>query len=377
MTQAQSVGRRSGAGLSATAEGSHTGAFTPRDWLLLALMIGTFGSAFLLIDISLDHFTPGLIAFLRLALGAATLAVVPAAWTPIERRDWPRLLLFAVLWFALPFALFPLAQERIDSSLTGMLTGAVPIPQALIAAFLLRRRLGRPQVVGIVVGFGGILALTVPSSLDASATALGVGLVLLAALSWAISGNLIVPLQHRYGAPRLIFWTLLVSAVVLLPYGILDGRHSTFAWESAAALVALGIGSTGLAQIAASVFYGRAGPVRGALPAYLVPIVALILGVGLRQDTVDPLAPVGLALILVSAALLSRAEGRRARIAPAASGTAGGAPHGAPLPVPSRDATPRRATGRLLIPLLALLCASAALWFSIRKNGRLRRLGRG
>ena len=377
MTQVQSVGRRFGAGLPVTAEGSHVGSFTSGDWLLLALLIGIAGPAFLFIDISLDHFTPGLIASLRLALGAATLAIVPAAWTPIERRDWSRLLLFAVLWFALPYALFPLAQERIDSSLTGMLTGAVPIPQALIAAFLLRRRLGRPQVVGILVGFGGILALTVPASLDASATALGVGLVMLATLSWALSGNLIVPLQHRYGAPRLMFWTLLVSAVLLLPYGIVDGRHSVFAWDSAAALLALGIGSTGLAQIAASVFYGRAGPVRAGLPGYLIPIVALILGVGLRHDAVDPWAPVGLALVLVSAALLSRAEVRRPRVAPAASGRAGGAPPGAPIPALSPAASPpRRARGRLLIPLLALLCASAVLWFSIRKNGRRRRFAR-
>ena len=52
------------------------------------------------------------------------------------------------------------------------------------------------------------------------------------------------------------------------------------------------------------------------LPTYLVPIVALILGVSLRNDAVDPLAPVGLALVLVSAALLSRAEVRRTRVAP-------------------------------------------------------------
>ena len=367
MTQTES------AGLPVTAEGSHAGAFTRGDWLLLALMIGAAGPAFLLIDISLDHFTPGLIASSRVVLAAATLALVPAAWSPIERRDWSRLLLFAVLWVALPYALFPLAQEHIASSLTGMLTGAVPIPQALFAAFLLRRRLGRPQVVGIVVGFGGILALTVPSSLDASATALGVGLVLLATLSWAFSGNLIVPLQHRYGAPRLMFWTLLVSAVLLLPYGVIDGRHSDFAWDSAAALGTLGIGTTGLALVAAAVFYGRAGPVRAGLPSYLIPVVALILGVVVRHDAVDPWAPVGLALVLGSAALLSRAEARRTRVAPALSGTAGGAPHGAPLPVLSTGAsTTRRATGRLLVPVLALLGASAVLWFSVRRRGRLR-----
>ena len=316
MAQSENGGQGARTGLLETAEGSHAGAFTLWDWLLLALMVGVFGSEFLLIDIGLDHFTPGLIASLRLALGAATLAVVPAAWRPIERRDWPRLLLFAVVWFALPFALFPLAQEHIDSSLAGMLTGALPIPQALIAAFLLRRRLGRPQVAGIVVGFGGILALSLPASLDTSATALGVGLVLLATLSWAFAGNLIVPLHHRYGAVRLGFWSLLIAAVLLLPYGIVDGRHSVFAWDSAAALIMLGIGSTGLVQIAASVFYGRAGPVRAGLPTYLVPIVALILGVSLRNDAVDPLAPVGLALVLVSAALLSRAEVRRTRVAP-------------------------------------------------------------
>ena len=375
MTQTESAGRRSDAGLAATAEGSHAGAFAAWDWLLLALVAGVFGSSYLLIDIGLDHFKPGLIASSRVVLAAATLALVPAAWKPIERRDWSRLFVFSALWFTIPFVLLPLAQEHIESSLAGMLNGAVPIPQALIAALLLRRRLGRPQVAGILVGFGGILTLTLPSSLDTSATALGVALILLTTLSWAISGNLIVPLQQRYGAARLGFWSLLISAVLLLPYGVIDGRHSEFALGSAAAVLFLGVAATGMIQCVFSVFLGRAGPVRGGLPIYLVPIVAPILGVIVRDDSVETLAPAGLALILFSAYLLSRTEARRTRDVPEPAAAAVGSAEsdGAAMPVASvRASRPPAGRSRLLIPVLALLCAGAFLWFSIRRNGRAR-----
>jgi len=57
----------------------------------------------------------------------AALAVFPAVRKPVERRDWPRLILLGVIWMSLPYILFPLAQERIDCSFTGMLNAGVPL----------------------------------------------------------------------------------------------------------------------------------------------------------------------------------------------------------------------------------------------------------
>src|SRR5687767_1745410 len=93
--------------------------FTPLDWGLLAGVALTWGSSFLFIDIGVDHFEPGLVALLRIVFGALTLAVIPAARRSIRREDWPLVALLGVIWMAVPFVLFPYAQERIDSSLAG------------------------------------------------------------------------------------------------------------------------------------------------------------------------------------------------------------------------------------------------------------------
>src|SRR5690606_39579962 len=69
-----------------------------------------------LMAIGLDHFHPGLVTFLRVGFGAATLALVPRArHTPIAREDWPRVVVLGVIWIALPLTFFPIAQQWINS----------------------------------------------------------------------------------------------------------------------------------------------------------------------------------------------------------------------------------------------------------------------
>jgi len=95
--------------LLTTSEGVNRGSFAPVDWALFLSMSLIWGSWFLLMDIGLDSFQPGLVTLLRVGLGAATLWLIPQARrVRIERSDWARLALLALLWVAIPFTLFPL-----------------------------------------------------------------------------------------------------------------------------------------------------------------------------------------------------------------------------------------------------------------------------
>src|SRR5687767_480484 len=82
------AGRRS---MLSTSEGASSAAFGATDWLLLATASGIWGSSFLLIAIGLDSFAPTVITWLRMVFGFAALVLIPAARTPIDRADLPRL----------------------------------------------------------------------------------------------------------------------------------------------------------------------------------------------------------------------------------------------------------------------------------------------
>lgn len=280
---------------------------------MLATIAGFWGSSFLLTAIALDHFGPGLVALMRLIFAVGALAAWPAARRPVARRDWPAVVAIGVLWMTLPFVLFPLAQERIDSSFAGMLNAGVPLYGALFAAMLLRRRPGWLQGVGLLVGFVGVLVISLPSALDEGAAALGIVLAVLGSVSFALATNLVVPLQQRYGALPVLLRAQLVGLVIVLPYGVFDAFDAEFAWGSVAATVGLGSVSAGFVVVLMSVLVGRVGAARGGITMYFIPIVAIVLGVSFRDESIELVALLGIGLVLVGAFLTSRIDRAQVR----------------------------------------------------------------
>ncbi|MDQ3739185.1 MAG: DMT family transporter [Actinomycetota bacterium] len=294
--------------LTLTAEGTSSAPFGAPDWGLVAAASMIWGASFLFIAEGLETLAPGVVTLLRIAFGWLALTTIPRARaTRVDREDWPRLVILAVVWLAIPMTIFPIAEQWISSSITGMLNGALPIFSTGLAALLLRRLPGRYQIAGITVGFAGIVLISLPSWQGGSRTALGAVLVLVAMMSYAVASNLMVPLQHRYGALAVIWRAQLVGMAMTAPYGIVGLTDSTFAWKPVGAVFLLGTLGTGLAFVLAGTLFGRVGASRGSINAYLIPVVALALGVVLRDDHVEAIAVAGLGLAIVGAWLTSRA----------------------------------------------------------------------
>lgn len=292
-----------------TAPGTRVEAFGPVEWGLLAGIALTWGSSFLWIAIGLETFRPGLIGFLRIALGALAVGLVPRSRRPVDREDWPRIALLGLLWMSIPLVLFPVAQDLgISSSVAGMLNGAMPLFAGLFAALLLRQAPGLRQVLGLVVGFAGVVLVSLPALQGADATALGAGLLILATALYGLSANLAVPLQQRYGALPVVFRAQLAAVAFLLPVGLWSLPGSTFAWPGALSVLVLGFFGSGLAFVAMAVLVGRAGATRGAVAIYFIPVVALILGVAVRGESVAPVSLAGVGLVILGAILTSRRE---------------------------------------------------------------------
>ena len=291
-----------------TSGGTVTDAFGAAEWGLLAGIAAIWGSSFLFMAIGLETLRPGVVTLARLGLGALALACVPRARRAVERSDLPRIALLGVVWMAIPLTLFPIAQQWIDSSVAGMINGGVPITTAIWSTVLLRRAPGPRQLLGIGVGFVGVVAIFVPELQGSSATALGAGLVILAIALYGLAANMAVPLQQRYGALPVLLRAQLAALVLVTPFGLWQLPGSTFAWAPVLAMVPLGVLGTGLAFAAMTTLVGRVGGPRGSVAIYFVPVVAVILGVAVRGEQVAPMAVLGTVLVLLGAWITSRRE---------------------------------------------------------------------
>ena len=292
-----------------TSHGTNRDAFTPLDWGLFTSLSLIWGASFLFMAIGLDAFHPGLVTWLRVGFGAAVMATLPKARkAKIETEDRSRIGILGLIWIALPLTLFPIAQLWIDSAVAGMLNGATPIFTALLATILLKALPGRLQMVGLALGFAGIVAIAVPSAGTGTTATIGVIMVLVATVCYAVALNMVAPLQQRYGSLPVIARVQWVAAAAVTPFGIYGLTQSSFAWPSLLALLAVGVLGTGVAFVFMGTLSGRVGATRSAFITYAIPVVALILGVVFRDEIVAPVAVIGVVLVIAGALLASRRE---------------------------------------------------------------------
>lgn len=291
----------------ASAAEPEAGGYELLDWGLFAALALIWGSSFLWIDVGLDNgLAPGAVTFLRIVLGTVALAFVPRARAHVPWGDRLRMFGLGALWVGVPFTLFPLAQQHVDSAVAGMINGAVPLATALWAS-LLTRSLPRSHVaVGLAVGFAGVVTIALPRLSDGGSTALGIGLVLLAVLMYGLSLNVAVPLQRRHGSEATMLNVLGSAVVVTAPFGAVGLADSTFTPVGLGAMLPLGVLGTGLAMVLMTTFASRVGPSQAAVAIYATPVVATVLGVAFLGDDVGPAAVLGTALVIAGAATTSR-----------------------------------------------------------------------
>lgn len=297
-----------GSRILSTSAGTNREAFTPLEWTLFVSIGLIWGSSFLLMDIGLEAFRPGLITWMRIGLGAIVLSLVPKARRRIEPYDRPRLIALSFVWVAIPFSLFPIAQQYINSAVAGMLNGAMPIFAAVIATLLLRRLPRGPLLVGLILGFVGVAAISLSSGAEGSSEALGVILVLLATACYGLAINIAAPINQQYGSLAVNAQMLAYATIWTAPLGISGLLASTFAWDAFLAIAAAGAIGTGAAFVIMGALVSRVGSTRGSFITYVIPVVALVLGVVFRNDRVTVISLIGIALVIGGALLASRRE---------------------------------------------------------------------
>jgi drug/metabolite transporter (DMT)-like permease len=283
-------------------------AFAPSDWALFVLVAAIWGSSFLLIKVGLSSFDPGFITWARVALGAAALSLLPRSRIRIDPADRGRMLWLSILWVAIPFTMFPLAERVLSSAVTGLLTGATPLFTGVVGGLLFDRMPRGPQRLGIAVGLVGVTMVSVGPGTDGRAELAGVAMVLAAALCYGIATNLAGPLQQRYGSVPVMARMLVLATVFTAPLGVHGAARSTFSAGPAVAVVVLGVVGTGLAFVLMASLVGSVGGPRASFVTYLIPLVALALGATVMGEQVARIGLVGAALVISGAVLASRTE---------------------------------------------------------------------
>jgi drug/metabolite transporter (DMT)-like permease len=132
-----------------------------------------------------------------LFIGFATLALFPAARKPVEWSAWPGIALVGVLWFAFPLSMFPFAEQRVSSAVTGMLNAVVPLFTAIVATVIAGRIPERRVIVGLAVGLTGAGLVAWPTIQEGHSSVVGVLLILAAVVSYGFALNLARPLQQQ------------------------------------------------------------------------------------------------------------------------------------------------------------------------------------
>lgn len=276
------------------------------EWLWLATPGLIWGASFLFIAEALTALPPNGITFLRLLIGFATLSLVPAARRSIPAESFKGIFWLAVLWMAFPFSMFPFAEQRISSAMTGMLNGANPLFAVMVASSLTRRWPSRSVGIGLAVGMAGTALIALPGLDDGVSSVSGILMVLAALASYGVAINLARPLQQKYGSLAVIWRALAMALVLTAPLGLPALFEAHWNLRAALAMLALGALGTAVAQVLITRAVGLFGASTASSTTFLIPVVALVLGVAVRGEDVSVVSVIGCAVCLAGAWLISK-----------------------------------------------------------------------
>lgn len=284
---------------------------------LLALF---WGSSFLWIKMGLASFTPVQMTFVRCVLGATVLVVLCYAGRnrlPKDRRLWGHLAVSALVGNAVPFTLFAVGEQTVDSGVAGVLNATTPL-WALLIGIMLRseRDLSATKIGGLVLGFAGTLLIFSPW--EASFASWGAVILLVAAAMYAVSFAYIGRfISGRGVAPIALSASQITAATALtalaLPVSGLDPIH--LRWDAAIAVAVLGIFGTGFAFALNYRIITDEGPTNAATVGYLLPVVSVLLGALFLDEKLTPHVVAGMVVVLGGVALT---RVRRRRVVPPA-----------------------------------------------------------
>jgi Permeases of the drug/metabolite transporter (DMT) superfamily len=278
----------------------------PRDIVELVALAALWGASFLFMRIAAPAFGPVALVFLR--LGGAALLLVPLLAARGELRSlrahWRTIAVVGVMNSALPFLCFAYAALSITAGLSAILNSATPLFAAVVAWLWLGDRMTRWRIVGLAIGFAGVLWIGWDKAdFKPGGSAWAIAACLLATVSYAIAPNLTK--RHLGGVPPLAVaaGSQLAAALLLALPAVLwwpPAAPSAHDWLAAALLATFG---TGVAYVLYFRLIASAGPTNAVAVTYLIPLFAVLWGGVFLGERVTLPVVAGCAIIFLGTAL--------------------------------------------------------------------------
>jgi drug/metabolite transporter (DMT)-like permease len=271
-------------------------------WLTFWALGVIWGLPYFFIKLALVDISPAGVAWGRIALGAAVM--LPLAWKRGALRSLAdhkgALLGYAFAELVGPFLLIALGEAWISSSLAGILVATLPLTLILLSpAFGVRELLGPRRLVGLAIGFMGVVVLLGIGSVHGSQAWAGVGCILLATLGYATASLIVQKHLSNTDEMGAVAVCLAIASVVLFPVALWSAPKALPGALSLVSVAILGVVCTALALQLYFYLIQRAGAARAAVITYVNPAVAALLGVGILHEPFGWSGAAGLTLILV------------------------------------------------------------------------------
>ena len=269
--------------------------------LLELIVLGAiWGASFMLMKATVPYF--GVFALVEVRAALAALCLLPVVYFTRQFSDllanWKKLLFVGAFNTAIPFCLFSYTSIHLDAGLTAILNATAPMFGALIAFFYLQERIGLHGLIGILIGFFGVVVISQDSKSSDVVTIIPVLSALGATTCYGIAACFMK--KHLSGVKpfAIAAGSQVFAAIILLPLAILYWpavTPSTTTWLYALLLAVL---CTGIAYIMYFDLIAKVGPSFAMMVGYLVPVFGIFWGIVVLDESLSSYAMTGGSMII-------------------------------------------------------------------------------
>ena len=283
-----------------------------RGWFLFILVGFLWGIPYLFIKVAVDPdngFTPAIVVCLRTAIGAAILIPIAIKQKQLmpALRGIKYVAPYALLEMIGPWILIGTAEQKISSGLAGLLIASVPIWATIFASMRGDKTVWhRSRLMGIILGFIGLVAVVGIESIKGSSDALSIFMVLIAAVGYSYAVMMVQGALPGVSGIAINGVAMAISALFYLPFAIVQWPTHEISTAAINSIIGLGVLSTGAAFVAFFTLASIIGVARGSLVTYLNTAFAVVLGVLILGEPLTIGMALGLPLVLIGSYFASR-----------------------------------------------------------------------
>ena len=270
-----------------------------KDWILLTALAAIWGSAFMFIKISAVDFGPIPLVTLRLLI--AGIVFMPFLLRKKKRSLFkpylPAILIIAIVSNAIPFTMFAYASLGATSNMLGILNGTTAFLTTVIAYFWLKESVTSKQIVGLLLGFIGVLILVNPS--NGSTTFIASLCAMIGSLCYAFNAAYLQKYHSNSDKIVLIGWSMLFGGFFMIPLAAFNLPDAMPDTNSILALFWLAVVSTGVGYLAYVRLIDRIGAVKTVTLTYLLPVFSIIWGAIFLQEKITSIILGGFIFVMM------------------------------------------------------------------------------